>query len=63
MYSQGTRFDGITAFTLLSSRKTHLSRIAIAPAIHSTQLMGWLWSEPPAQIRISPFKQLMQPAA
>jgi hypothetical protein len=43
--------------------KTHLGHIALAPAINLVHLMSWLRGETRAQTRISPFKQVMQPAA
>jgi transposase len=44
-------------------RKTHLGHVAIAAAINVIQLMSFLRGEVPEQIRISPFKRIMQQVA
>jgi hypothetical protein len=57
------RTMGLSRSRYLGLRKTHLGHVAIAAAINVIQLMSFLRGEAPEQIRISPFKQVMQQAA
>jgi|ERR1700674_3201004 len=62
-HSQGTRTIGLRRSRYVSLHKTHLGHGVIAMAINLFQLMSWLRGEDPAQTRMSPFKQVMNPAA
>lgn len=62
-HSQATRTMGLRRSRYFGLPKTHLGHVAIATAINLVHLMSWLRGGAPAQTRISPFKQVMQPAA
>jgi transposase len=61
-HSQGVRVMGLRRSRYIGLHKTHLGHVAIAAAVNVIQLMSWLRGEVPEQIRISPFKQVMQQA-
>jgi Transposase DDE domain len=63
VHSQATRAMGLRCSRYIGLHKTHLGHVAIATAVNVVQLVGWLRGDVPAQMRISPFKQLMKQTA
>ena len=62
-HSQGVRAMGLRRSRYIGLRKTHLGHVALATAINLVRLMRFLWGEPSEQVRLSPFKRLIQQAA
>src|SRR5258708_6649824 len=62
-HSQAVRTMGLRRSRYMGLCKTHLGHMAVAASVNLIRLMSWLRGEVPEQIRTSPFKQLMKPAA